>query len=299
VDDTPKPRWKRRTLRLCILLLLLAVLTAAATVLFTNVSLTTDKNFARRIDNSIELANAWVVQNKDAICSRSNIPLVRMLQLCNEHKPNKTFSEIVKYFLDKPLNTPGGIWIRELDKTRPINPYILNRMIKKEIIDYKWMLYAFEPDAADITPAEMDLFSRDKWQQRQLTHQLHALLYIKNTRGADQQLEELIEHLCDRITDSLVFDIAVVDLYFQKVAFILMAGFPEKINRRWIERIMDSQLPDGGWNDRWLCFTSNRRPVFNTKTPPSNQHAMIQAMMALYLVRYEYPEHFGLEKTLK
>jgi hypothetical protein len=67
------------------------------------------------------------------------------------------------------------------------------------------------------------------------------------------------------------------------------------IRRRWVERIIANQMPDGGWNDRWFCFDSGRRPVFGFARPPSDQHATIQAVMALYLVKYPYAEQFGVK----
>ena len=67
------------------------------------------------------------------------------------------------------------------------------------------------------------------------------------------------------------------------------------IRRRWVERIIANQMPDGGWNDRWFCFDSGRRPVFGFARPPSDQHATIQAVMALYLVKHRYAEQFGVK----
>ena len=103
------------------------------------------------------------------------------------------------------------------------------------------------------------------------------------------------DYTVERIVSELYRDIAVVDIYIQKVAFVLYAGFEEKIRRRWVQRVIDNQLPDGGWNDRWLCFQSTRRPVLSLKQPPSNEHATVQAIWLLYQVKYRYPEHFGLK----
>ena len=89
-----------------------------------------------------------------------------------------------------------------------------------------------------------------------------------------------------------------MDIYIQKVTFVLRAGHPEKIRRRWIERIIENQREDGGWNDRWFCFTSGRRPVFKAPVPLSDQHATLQAITALYMVRYKYPEYYGLKKQI-
>lgn len=122
---------------------------------------------------------------------------------------------------------------------------------------------------------------------------------MRERRQGDQEIEPLVEHLCNRLTDELTCDMAVVDVYIQKNAFTLRAGYPEKINRRWIERIIENQQDDGGWNDRWLCFrsyTERRRPDFSSY-PPSNPHATVQALWLLYQVKHRYPEHFGLRQV--
>jgi hypothetical protein len=85
-----------------------------------------------------------------------------------------------------------------------------------------------------------------------------------------------------------------VDIYIQKIAFVLYAGYPEKIRRRWVERVTANQRTDGGWNDRWLCFDSRKRPVFSLKQSSSDQHATVQALWLLCQVKYRYPEYFGL-----
>ena len=182
-----------------------------------------------------------------------------------------------------------------MDPNWPIIEYELKLTFEKESIDNKWILYAIAPELIKATPEEMEMFAPEKWQRRQLTHQLYALTILKNNKGANKKLDKLIEHLCMRLSRELIFDAALVDIYIQKVAFILRAGFPEKIRRRWIERILDNQRTDGGWNDRWFCLQSMRRPVFDMEQPASDQHATVQAVLALYLVRYQYPERFGIE----
>ena len=38
-----------------------------------------------------------------------------------------------------------------------------------------------------------------------------------------------------------------------------------------------------------------RKLVFNFNETPSDQHATVQAVLALYLVKYRYLEQFGLK----
>jgi len=258
-----------------------------------NVSVVSDAAFAKRVDAAIELAEKWVESHKMDILERKNVALLKMLSECDELKANPVFKEIIRIFL--ATKSWPECWKRLVDPNWPVDELELNRTIEKEQIANKWVLYAIAPDKAKITPEELHLFEPERWQRRQLTHQLNTLVTLKRVKKPDEKLDELIEYLCDRLSGELVFDVAVVDVYIQKVAFVLRAGFPAKIRSRWIERIIANQLPDGGWNDRWFCFTSNRRPIFDFAAPPSNQHATIQALTALYLVKYGYPEQFGLK----
>lgn len=277
--------------------LVLAVLTGVfgtvATV-YNNVSAISDTVFTKRVDTAIESAENWVKSHRMDILEEKNTALLKMLGECNEVRTNPLFEEIIRGFL--ATRSHPECWKRLIDPNWPVNDLELNQTIKKENIDNKWILYAIATKEAKITPEEMHLFDPQRWQRRQLTHQLNALVTLKKRCSkTDKKLDELIEHLCERLSGELVFDMAVVDIYIQKVAFVLRAGHPEKIRARWVERIIANQQHDGGWNDRWFCFTSNRRPIFAFTAPPSNQHATIQALTALYLVKYRYPGHFGLK----
>jgi hypothetical protein len=272
----------------------LMVILGLGTLTYNNVSLASDEAFARRLDAAIEKGLAWTQVHKETILKRRNVALIKMLTEIESLRATPVFSDIISSFMAAP--SQPRCWKRLVDPNWPVDEIELNIAIKKEHIDNKWVLYAMAPDKAKITPEEMDLFNPERWQGRKLTHQLDALLVLRKTKGANRELDDLIEHLCNRLSSELIFDVAVMDIYIQKVTFVLRAGFPEKIRRRWIERIIANQLDDGGWNDRWFWFTSDsRRPVFGFARPPSTQHATVQALTALYLVKYRYPECFGLK----
>lgn len=262
-------------------------------VIFNNIDPWTDKKFQQRLDSAIVEVERWVVEHKTDISTKKNAALLTMLAHCNRMHNNLQFSTIIDRFLKSPTSHYSRCWKAEVDPNHPIFQDDLNKAIAEESLDNKWALYALSPDMANITAEQLQLFEPDKWQHRKLTHQLWALTILKRTKGPDPKLDNLIEHLCSRLSSQLYFDLAVTDIYIQKVAFVLRAGHPEKIRRRWIERIIQNQNPDGGFNDRWLCFTSGRRPRFS-KAPPSDQHATIQALHALYMAKYKYPYHFGL-----
>ncbi|MDD5063937.1 MAG: hypothetical protein PHQ35_04145 [Phycisphaerae bacterium] len=290
-DAVKKRPVLRKTVIIVLVLIVLTAIIGVAALIHNNVSFTSDEVFAEQMDTAIASAEKWVSSNKMDILERRNIGLLKMLRECDAMKPNPVFEEIVKSFL--AARCQPECWKRLIDPNWPVNEMELNQTIKNENTDNKWVLYAMAPDKAKITPEEMHLFEPERWRGRKLAHQLDALTALRKTKGATKQLDELIEHLSNRVSNELFFDVLKIDI--GQVAFVLRAGFPEKINRRWVERIVASQLPDGGWNNRWCYFVSERRSVFDFSIPPSNQHDTLLALTVLYLARYEYPEHFGLK----
>lgn len=281
----------RRTIYATLFLTVLIVVSGIGALIHNNVSLTSNDAFAAQIDAAIASAEKWVSSNKKDILEKKNIGLLKMLRECNELKANTTFEEIVRHFL--ATKSRPECWKRLIDPNWPVNELELNQAIKNENTDNKWVLYAMAPDKARIAPEEMHLLEPGRWRGRKLAHQLDALTTLRRTKGATEQLDGLIEHLCNRVSNELFFDVLKIDI--GQVAFVLRAGFPEKINRRWVERIAASQLPDGGWNNRWCCFVLEKRSVFDFSLPPSNQHDTLLALTVLYITRYQYPEHFGLK----
>jgi hypothetical protein len=207
--------------------------------------------------------------------------------------------QILKDILEATLSTPAYpvCWNLLLAPDYPVQNFSINYTVENEILDNKWILYALAPDKVILSRKQMEQFMNgDLWNGRKLTHQLWALIHLRRTSGGDEKINRLIEHLCNRLSRQLKFDIAVVDIYIQKITFILKAGFPGKISRRWVERVIANQKSDGGWDDRWFCFDSGRRPVFGFERPSSHQHATVQALWLLYQVKYRYGDQFGLKK---
>jgi hypothetical protein len=257
---------------------------------YNNISLMSDLTFVRRLDSAIEKSHNWIKLNKKKIIDEKNIALIRMLQDIDTMHADPLCSDIVKSFMAAPARP--DCWKRLLDADWPVINSALNRAIDEECLDNKWTLYAIAPECANITPEEIKLYDPDRWRNRKLTHQLWALTHLRQRQGPDDKLDSLIEHLCDRIAGSQRFDLAVVDIYLQKTAFVLQAGFPEKVRRRWVERIIANQRSDGGWNDKWFVFTSEtRRPSLGRSA--SNQHATAQAFWLLSQVKHRYAEQFG------
>jgi hypothetical protein len=283
-----------------LMVILIVLATAVSTLLFApslaylynNMSLTGNQAFARKLDNAIEEGHNWVKLRQQNIINGGDVSLIRMLQDIGTMQPDPLYRDTVNLFMARPAKP--ACWKRLIDPNRPITSSELNQAITKEHIDNKWILYAIAPESASVTPEELKLFEPDHWHDRKLNHQLWALLHLRRTQGSAEKLDALIEHLCKRISKSQRSDIAVVDLYIQKTSLVLNAGFPQKVRRRWVERIVANQQPDGGWNDKWFIFTSRKRPTFGLRRPESNPYTTIHALWVLYQVKYRYAQEFGL-----
>ncbi|UCD28274.1 MAG: hypothetical protein JSV03_14495 [Planctomycetota bacterium] len=124
-----------------------------------------------------------------------------------------------------------------------------------------------------------------------MSHQLWSLWHMRVINKDPRVTDQLLEELCRRIARENTMDLRANDLYFERAAFILMAGHPEMIKRRWIERIIENQNNDGGWRDPWYFFGSTGQWGHLSS---SNSHSTMLALWALYRVRYVYSEQFGL-----
>jgi hypothetical protein len=265
-------------------------------VVYNNIALWSDATFARRLDSAIKNAEGWVEKHRPEILEEKNVALITMLRECNDIRPNPVLAGIAASFLNTPIKNNTRCWKREVDPNWPITESELDQLISKEYLDNQWTLYAIAPDKTKFDAEKSGLFDRQRWHRRQLTHQLFALTMLRDRYNSTERITKLTENLCERLKADMTYSLPVVDIYIQQPTFVLRAGYPQKVRRRWIERIITEQQSDGGWNDRWFCFTTPRRQlVFDIDETPSDQHATIQAVLALYLVKYRYPEQFGLK----
>ncbi|MBC8378704.1 MAG: hypothetical protein H8E62_05980 [Planctomycetes bacterium] len=291
-DKTPSKPWRFISIIFTVGVSV-PVLISSYLLLYNNVSTKSDQRFTEDLSRATTDAMLWAVDNEKNLLGGLgyiNIELLRMLQDCSDLRYTPAFDNIIKKFMAS--NAKPECDKAMLDPNWPIDTDEINEVFDELIIDYQWELYALSPGKISANPKELDFFNPNRWQGRQLTHQLWGLILYRERNECGREVDVLIEHLCDRLSAELNFDISVVDIYIQKVAFVLKAGHPEKIRRRWIERIIENQNFDGGWDDKWLCFTSTRRPRFRRVN--SNQHASIQAFWVLCQVRYRYPDLFGV-----
>ena len=72
------------------------------------------------------------------------------------------------------------------------------------------------------------------------------------------------------------------------MAFLLHAGHPELVRRRWVERILGKQEADGGWTEPWHRWGPPMLQ-FTMSEPPTTSHATSQAVWLLCALKYRYP----------
>ncbi|HTY03051.1 MAG TPA: hypothetical protein VMC81_04900 [Rhodocyclaceae bacterium] len=83
-----------------------------------------------------------------------------------------------------------------------------------------------------------------------LTHQLMGVRFVQQSRCEDRErTDALADDLVAKIGAGTQWDFRVVDAYVQKVLMLAVSHAADRINPRWLVRILDAQQPDGGWDD--------------------------------------------------
>ncbi|MCH7814332.1 MAG: hypothetical protein IID40_09965 [Planctomycetes bacterium] len=168
----------------------------------------------------------------------------------------------------------------------------MNRALSEASLDNRWLIYALNPAGVKLNPdQETSLFDRQRQEKRRLAHQLWALCHLRRVSGDESVSDGLMAGLCQRMAEGNGLDIPVHDLYCERVAFPLIGGHAELINRRWVVRMIENQRQDGGRRDPWYGFSSTLEWGDN---PQSNEHTTLLALWALRQVKYGHPEAFTL-----
>lgn len=94
-------------------------------------------------------------------------------------------------------------------------------------------------------------------------HQMTAILFMKkNNCGEAKQIDETISQLQARLVNLMTFDPRVVDIYMQRALKLAESGKSSLIKAVWLRRILDAQLPDGGWaNFQPLIYVGDNKYI--------------------------------------
>ena len=268
--------------------LLVAAAGFALLILNNNVSLShpSRETFASQLDRATDRGTNWLDAHTVAIMG--NAALVYMVADMAEMSSDIRLRRFVDSYLQNPF-IPSDVWRRMVDVKAQIRPPTraeLDRWAEYQ----RWMAYGVAPNLVQLADTERaDMFSRDKYIWGKRTHQLIALILYRKHGLDSQVVDNLINHLCEGIAFEANWDIRVTDLYLQRIAFLLAAGRPDLVKRRWVERILAGQEDDGGWKESWhgwgpglFAFTMHDRwPT---------EHATVQGMWIVYMLKYRYPE---------
>lgn len=245
-------------IRKLIILFVLAAITLLSTISYSiyqnNKNVTWPDN--QQIDSALVEAIKWLQENQSAIESDHNSALWWMLKEASEISDKTDLPEIYahykKSYLDKqPLN----IWSPYFTPYyKPVVPDILQM---ENFRAYQlFFVYALSCDddlASEpviLKQIESGFCSLHYLHPRCVTHQQMGVRLLQKRNCGDQaQLASLSSELIDIIHSELTWDFRVGDAYLQRNLMLAEAGRIDLIKPVWIQRILEAQNPDGGWDD--------------------------------------------------
>jgi hypothetical protein len=291
--DPPQPSLKPSRARrlwsaLWVTFVALAVL-VVCTLVYNNHSWSsqTRAQFDAQLDASLDRAIVWIAANPEL--SLKNPSVMYMIADMAKMSGDPRLEALLDAYREKlqhPTDIFDLIWIRIPDRNHPM-PLISSARLRGEAYERIWDAYAVAAGNLQISNADhADMFSPTKyvWGVRQ--HQLLALVMYRDFNGSDHRLDSTINYLSEKIARDAHYDFRVSDSYIQRTTFVLAAGRPDLIRRRWVERILDNQMPDGSWKYCWYGWC---RGIFEfNMTNPG--HPTVQAAWALTMLKYRYPQ---------
>ncbi|HEX5635822.1 MAG TPA: hypothetical protein VFY78_01940, partial [Gammaproteobacteria bacterium] len=124
------------------------------------------------------------------------------------------------------------------------------------------------------------------------THQLMAFRFMQRTGCEEPQfVADSINTLSGYIKQQSTYDFRVVDVYLQRVLMQLDSGHQDRINPRWVKRILAHQNADGGWDDFQPLIPVGGGKYFGfhargvgIRNPESNFHATAQGVWLMAML---------------
>ncbi len=126
-----------------------------------------------------------------------------------------------------------------------------------------------------------------------LTHQMMSFRFMQR-RGCGNQDEvgRALSTLSHNVETQAALDFRVVDVYLQRVLMLADAGAWDRINTRWIRKILDAQTGDGGWSGFYPLIKTGTNTYFgfsgrgfSIRRPLSNFHATVQGVLLMGLLK--------------
>jgi hypothetical protein len=198
----------------------------------------------------------WLNTNYPNIKDTRNPALWWMVKEASDISDNTELSDIFHKYKVRYLDpNPTNIWTPYFEKYyRPLVPDIL--MFSNYEPYQVFFVYALSCDKdmgkEPIIRKQLkaNFCSLHYLHPRCVTHQLMSVrLMQERSCGNSAQLAGLSKALQAKIVNELTYDFRVTDSYIQRVLGLAEAGNFDAIKPVWVQRIIDAQNPDGGWND--------------------------------------------------
>jgi hypothetical protein len=271
---------------LAAVVLLFAGIAGLVVLVNSNVSWTqSDQAFADSFERALQTGTDWMVTHPET----ENAALLYMLADMAALSGDVRLRTIVTNAVANSALPPDSVLRRWLEPDATVRRPSREELSGLE--DYeRWCLYAIAPQHVDLIEAERNaMFDPDRFVWGSRTHQLLALILYKDRTANTPAVTDLMNHLSQKIAREEHWDIRVTDLYMQRMAFVLAAGRPDLIRRRWVERVIAKQHADGGWISSWYGWGPGLF-VFRLSPKVPNSHTTVQGVWTLYMLKYRYPE---------
>jgi hypothetical protein len=247
--------------------------------------------FSSQLDHAIDSATQWIVQHPEV---QGNPPLMFMIGDMAEMSGDARLKSVIAAYLANPRVRVSGhpitwYYAHWVDSTVPLPPIPAAYMTHVGRQN-RWFAYSTAPDRVELSADERaDMFSPTKFSWGLRLHlQLFALDIYRHFQGSSPQLDAVLIPVTDGVARDAYWDFRVSDSYPQRSAALLAAGHPELVKKRWMERLLDRQNPDGSWNYCWYGWC---RGIFEfSLTQEDQEHTTVQAAWALYQLKYRYPD---------
>jgi hypothetical protein len=243
-----------------------------------------------QLDHDLDAAINWIKGYPEI--SERNPSMMYMIadmeRMSHDPRLQAVLEHYQKHYLAYPANPLDFAWFRLVNRKAEV-PAIQVPDLHGQLNEFAWGAYAVAPDKISLSPGDRaNMFSPSKyfWGARQ--HQLLALVIYRDYNGSSPELNDTMNYLAEKIARDAHYDFRITDSYIQRTAFVLAAGRPDLIRRRWVERILDHQNADGSWNSCWYGWC---RGAFEFRIDNGGDgHATVQAAWALTMLKYRYPQ---------
>lgn len=287
-------------------LLLILILIPCLVLLgfITNNNFGSKKYTKEELKTSHEAALKWLFDNKEAVYKDTNPILWAMLGQTAQMTQNYHLGLFVKNYLAKQrTNYSFSPWSTVLGG--PALPINVDQLLSYNLPHYS--LYLIYGSSCNKDLGELDIIKRQHetnyclspstFTPECMTYQAMGMLYAQNTQCKEpSNTQEKIQSLAKQIKLQSIIDFRVVNVYLQRQLVLLQTGNYDKINQRWIKRILDNQGKDGGWNgfeplipvgnDKYIGFT--KRSI-SMKKDNSTLHATAQGIMLTGILLSQQP----------